>query len=171
MNSVSIILPTYNSAKTLQECLESIKNQHFPSERLELIVVDGGSTDDSTEIARKYTDRVLYNKDKVEEKGRAIGISESQNKIVVFIDADNILDSPEFLQRMLEPFDDPEIHTSQPLYYSHRPQDPLLVRYCGLIGADDPIAVYLGYFDHFCYFQGQGIGFSIHQEDNGRYLN
>jgi len=170
MNSVSIILPTYNSTTTLHECLESIKSQNYPSEKIEIIVVDGGSNDDTIEIASKFTEKIFINEDKVEERGRIIGIRESQNYIIGFIDADNILDSPEFLQRMLEPFDDHEIQASQPLFYSHREQDPLLVRYCGLIGGDDPIAVYLGYFDHFCYFSGKSIGIPVPQEDNGRFL-
>ena len=50
---VSIIIPTKNSAKTLARCLESIINQQY--ENIEIIIVDNFSTDDTLEIARKYT--------------------------------------------------------------------------------------------------------------------
>jgi len=58
--SISIITPTYNSAKTLTSCLESIKNQDFPGE-IEIIIADGGSTDSTLEIAGKYTDKIYPN--------------------------------------------------------------------------------------------------------------
>ena len=50
---VSIIIPTKNSARTLARCLDSIINQQY--ENIEIIIVDNFSTDDTLEIARKYT--------------------------------------------------------------------------------------------------------------------
>ncbi len=55
--SISIITPTYNSTKTLAACLESIKNQDYHGE-FEIIIADGGSTDSTLEIARRYTDNI-----------------------------------------------------------------------------------------------------------------
>jgi len=46
------ITPTYNSERTLQDCLESIKHQDYPD--VEIIIADGGSTDSTLEIARNY---------------------------------------------------------------------------------------------------------------------
>ena len=54
---VSVIIPTKNSSKTLEACLESIKNQSYPN--VELIVVDNNSVDNTKEIAKKYTDKVF----------------------------------------------------------------------------------------------------------------
>ena len=51
---LSIICPTYNSDKTLQRTLSSIKGQSYQS--IELIVVDGGSTDKTLDIIRKNSD-------------------------------------------------------------------------------------------------------------------
>jgi glycosyltransferase involved in cell wall biosynthesis len=56
---VSLIIPTYNSSKTIEDCLKSIKNQNY--ENIELIVVDNNSKDNTKEIALKYTNKV-YNK-------------------------------------------------------------------------------------------------------------
>ena len=41
--SVSIVIPTYNSAKVLGECLHSIVDQDYPKDKLEVIIADGGS--------------------------------------------------------------------------------------------------------------------------------
>jgi len=54
---VSVIIPTRNSSRTLEACLESIKNQNYKN--IELIVVDNNSIDDTKKIAKKYTDKVF----------------------------------------------------------------------------------------------------------------
>ena len=54
---VSIIVPTYNSEKFLEGCLESIQKQTYS--HIELIVVDNNSKDNTKEIARKYTEKVF----------------------------------------------------------------------------------------------------------------
>ncbi|AEF97132.1 glycosyltransferase family 2 protein [Methanotorris igneus] len=56
-NLVSVIIPTYNSEKTIGICLESIKNQTYKN--IEIIVVDKFSNDNTVEIAKKYTDKVF----------------------------------------------------------------------------------------------------------------
>ena len=50
---VSFVIPTFNSERTLDECLSSISNQDYPD--MEIIVVDNGSDDKTVEIAKKYT--------------------------------------------------------------------------------------------------------------------
>ena len=53
---VSVIIPVYNSAKYLEECLNSVLGQTY--ENIEIIVVDDGSTDSSSDILKKYSDKV-----------------------------------------------------------------------------------------------------------------
>ncbi|MBF0457123.1 MAG: glycosyltransferase [Nitrospirae bacterium] len=55
---VSVIITTKNSGRTIEKCLESVKNQSYNN--IELILVDNNSTDSTKEIAYKYTDKV-YN--------------------------------------------------------------------------------------------------------------
>ena len=56
---VSIIIATFNSARTLQAALDSIANQTYPN--IELIVVDGGSTDGTLEMIEGFTfNRKVY---------------------------------------------------------------------------------------------------------------
>jgi len=57
MPLVSIIIPTYNSARTLEQCLISIVAQDYKD--IEIIVVDNNSTDTTKEIAQKYTQNVF----------------------------------------------------------------------------------------------------------------
>ena len=50
---VSVIMPTYNSGKTVRMSLESIKNQNFDKNLVEILVVDGGSVDNTIDIAKE----------------------------------------------------------------------------------------------------------------------
>jgi glycosyltransferase involved in cell wall biosynthesis len=55
---VSVVITTKNEEKNIANCLESIKRQTYPQNRIEIIVVDNNSTDGTKEIARKYTKKV-----------------------------------------------------------------------------------------------------------------
>lgn len=86
---VSIIVPTRNSADTLEACLESIRAQSYPD--IEVIVVDRDSTDDTKAIAKRFTNHVL-NHGPERSAQRNLGACESTGKYVLFIDSDMVLD-------------------------------------------------------------------------------
>lgn len=156
----------------MAQCLESIAMQDYPKEKIEIIMVDGGSKDKTLEIARKYrVDKILHNTQRVEESGRALGIEASKNEIIAFVDQDNILVSSDWLKKMVEPFKEDEIVGSEPLFYSYRKGDSAIVRYCSLIGADDPLYIYIGYYDRFCHFRGKWTEAPIEERDEGDYLH
>ncbi len=83
---ISIVIPVLNEEKNLEKTLDSVSNQDGP---LEIIVVDGGSTDASVEIADAYA-KVL-----VSGCGRALqmntGAAEARGEILLFLHADTLL--------------------------------------------------------------------------------
>ena len=94
----SIIIPTYNRAKTLILTLDSVSNQTLPSEQYEILVINDGSTDDTKEVVfnlqKKYshnTIRYFYEKNAGPAKARNLGIKESQGDIIFFTDDDCIV--------------------------------------------------------------------------------
>ncbi len=105
----SIIMPTYNSENTIEMALTSIRDQNMPDESIEILVVDGGSTDNTIEIAQKYNAIILPNPKRFPEYAKRIGLDNARGRWVVFQDSDEVLTSNEQLskrKRLLEKVED-----------------------------------------------------------------
>lgn len=86
---VSIIIPTKNEEKNIEDCLISIQNQTYSQEYIEIIVVDKNSDDKTKEIAKKYTDNIFNNGDKTERSAqRNFGAQKAKGKYYLYLDAD-----------------------------------------------------------------------------------
>jgi len=98
MPKVSVIIPTYNRADTIQGAIYSVLNQTYTN--FELLVVDDGSTDDTKEIVNKINDsRICYIWQRNQERSvaRNNGIRSSTGDYVSFLDSDD-----EYLPHKLE---------------------------------------------------------------------
>src|SRR3990172_4392226 len=96
--SISIIIPAFNASCLLENCLNSIVNQEYPTDKIEIMVIDDNSTDNTTEIARSYSAKVFMNGSRNIEIGKSIGLRNARNDLVFFIDADNILPTRDWLK-------------------------------------------------------------------------
>ena len=84
---VSIIITTRNSGLTIGECLQSLTSQHYPKEKIEIIVVDNNSTDKTVDIAKRFTDKIFF-KSPERSAQRNFGIEKGQGKYVLYLDSD-----------------------------------------------------------------------------------
>ncbi len=147
--SLSIIIPTLNSAGTLERCLKTIQEQDYPPKSVEILICDGGSTDSTLQIAHRYhVHRILENPLKTGEAGKSVGLKHAQGNLIAFIDSDNFLVGHDWLRRMIAPFqNDPQIVMTEPLFFQWDPTAPPITRYCALMGMNDPLCYYTGNFD------------------------
>ena len=101
MPEVSVIIPTYNSARYVTDAVESVLGQSFDD--LEVLVIDDGSTDETEKVMSGYGAPVRYirqaNGGVAAARNR--GISESRGRFVAFLDADDVW-LPFKLERQLE---------------------------------------------------------------------
>jgi glycosyltransferase involved in cell wall biosynthesis len=102
---ISIIMPVYNEKQFLEECLDSYFSQTLVAE-CELICVDDGSTDESLEIMRAYSERypgyvrLLTQANQGSGKARNLGISVATGEYVAFLDADDLYPDKHVLETL-----------------------------------------------------------------------
>jgi len=88
---VSVIITTKNEERNIANCLESIKNQTYCKEYIEIIVVDNHSTDKTVEIAKKYTDKVYtFGPERSAQRNYGM-LKKAKGEYVMFVDADMVL--------------------------------------------------------------------------------
>ncbi|HRD66719.1 MAG TPA: glycosyltransferase [Candidatus Competibacter sp.] len=92
MPFVSIIIPSYNESKYIRLCLESLRNLNYPEDKLEIIIIDNGSTDDTVVICSEYTSKIYIALNLTVAGLRNFGADKAIGKIYAFIDADCIAD-------------------------------------------------------------------------------
>jgi len=153
----TIIMPTYNSEETIELALESIRMQDLPKETIEILVIDGGSTDNTLEIAQKYDARILYNLKKYPEYAKRIGFAEARGKWIVMEDSDEVLTDKSQLRKRME-------------FFEHNPQVYCMVADKFIPGKGCGIACsYINYFgDPFSYIVYNSSNSRI--ESNRKYL-
>ena len=87
-NFVSVIVPNFNQAIPLQNCLQALTQQSYASSNYEIIVVDNGSTDNSVDIARQFPVKLLsYTDQKNPYPCRNMGIKNAQGNIIALTDS------------------------------------------------------------------------------------
>lgn len=95
-NKVSIVIPVYNKERTLKRCIDSVINQTYSE--FEIILLDDGSTDDSSNICKEYTEidnriRYYYQNNSGQTAARKKGLEYAKTELVMFIDSDDYIDN------------------------------------------------------------------------------
>ena len=100
MPRVSVVIPVFNAAHTIEQAIESVRAQTFSDH--EIIAVDDGSTDGSIEILRRYdiAVKIVQQENRGPSAARNLGIANSTGEYVGFLDADDWW-KPELLARMV----------------------------------------------------------------------
>lgn len=126
---ISIVIPTLNESRDIEDCLKSIFRQNYPLSKLEVFVVDGGSGDNTLKIAKKYPVKILFNKEKDAQIGKMLGLKRSTGKLFTYFDADIRLRGNNWFKKMIKPIhEDEKIVASVSCYYS-RAGDSWLTRF------------------------------------------
>jgi GT2 family glycosyltransferase len=88
---ISIVTPSYNQAEFIERTIESVFSQNYPN--LEYVIMDGGSTDGTVEILKKYGKKITWRSEKDKGQGDAInkGLKLARGQIFAYLNSDDTL--------------------------------------------------------------------------------
>jgi len=119
--AISIVIPTYNGASRIGNCLDALLNQ-TEGRDAEILVVDDGSSDHTSEVVARYlTVRLISQLNAGPAAARNRGAKEATGEILLFTD-DDCVPTEGWLHAMLEPFADPEVVGAKGVYRTHQRQ-------------------------------------------------
>ncbi len=139
---VTTIIATYNSSKVLEKTLMALRNQTYPQDLMEILIVDGMSTDSTRDIANKYSCKILDNVKVEQGNAKILGMQNAKGRYVLFVDSDEVLINPNAIEKTIMAF-----QTEKDCYYAvcsgyKRPSDyPALSGYISDFG--DPFSYFV----------------------------
>ncbi len=122
--TVTIIIPCYNEEEWIRRTILSCIDQDYPVDKMELIIVDDFSTDNSVEVIKETVSQLcmenerfrtqerirvfLQKTNKGKREAMALGILNARSDLVVFVDSDSFLE-PDAIVNLVQPFIDPKV--------------------------------------------------------------
>lgn len=139
---ISIIIPTYNGAERIGNCLTALSQQDYKGE-FEIIVVDDGSNDNTKQVVEKYSQvKFVHQKNAGPAAARNHGARLASGEILLLTD-DDCVPMPDWISQMVQPFlDDSELVGVKGAYRTH--QHELAARFVQL-EYEDKYDVMAGY--------------------------
>ena len=122
--SVTIVIPCFNEETWISRTILSCVDQDYPPDKLDIIIVDDGSTDRSVEVIKKTVNELcregkrfnLQNRIRVflqkynqgKREGMALGIRNARTELIAFVDSDSFLE-PDAIRNLVQPMKDPRM--------------------------------------------------------------
>lgn len=145
-------MPTYNREIHLKKILESISKQTYPKNKLEIVIADGFSEDNTQKIAEEYGCIIIKHKTTDAEKRRKMAVEKATGELIFMVDDDNFFPNENMLLNMVQAMEQEGKFACECLWQYYDRNDPIANRYCALVGTVDPSTMYLKRQDHMPYF-------------------
>jgi mycofactocin glycosyltransferase len=106
--AVSVVVPVLNGAKTIGALLDALAQQSGAPPDAEIIIVDNGSTDGTTEVVQRHSVTLLHEAIRGPAAARNCGLRHARGAVIAHLDADT-LPSRRWLAEIVTPFEDPQV--------------------------------------------------------------
>jgi len=140
---ISFVIPTKETNYRVLPLLDSIRNQNYPADKTEIIIIDGGSPLKILEKCKRYNPKIYHNEKVLAEgkgRGKDQGIEKSSGKYIVIAESDIRLIGKNWIKDMIAPLEENEnLFASVPRLYVDK-NDNIVNRYLSYVGVD-PFAV------------------------------
>jgi len=138
---LSFIIPVFNAAGILENCLRSIRAQDYPQDCIEILLGDAGSTDGTAELAKKYGAQIFPDRGRNIEDGKRAALAHAKGDYIVFVDADNEISHGDYIRLAVQALAGNERAFGVEGYY---PPSPRMSSFCAylthLLHISDPVA-------------------------------
>lgn len=94
---ISIVIATFNSEATLEKTLISVFSQNYPIEQLEILIIDGGSSDQTIDIAKSHEVTIIQNPRIEPGFAKYLGLINASGDYLLYIDSDETFNNPNCL--------------------------------------------------------------------------
>ncbi len=139
---LSVIIATYNSEKTLTKVLDSVQSQTLSSEKFEILIVDGGSSDSTLNIAKDHKCKIFKNTETNPVAGKLLGYQKAQGKYIMYLDHDELIDKNTSLEVKLSALSsNPNVKAVAGGNYVNPPNYPFINQYINEFG--DPFSFFM----------------------------
>lgn len=138
---ISIIIPTLNAEKYLVHFFESVNKQTYPKNKIEIVVADGGSKDNTIKISKKYKAVVVNNPYVMAQPGVYVGMKHAKGELLMVLPGDNVFKQKNAIESIAKIFEEKNIYAAFPKHDSSK-NDSLFTKYINTF--TDP-------FNHFLY--------------------
>jgi cellulose synthase/poly-beta-1,6-N-acetylglucosamine synthase-like glycosyltransferase len=106
---VSVLIPAYNEENNIKACLDAVMEAEYPKDRIEIMVIDDGSSDKTLEIAGGFRGvKILKQAHKGKVGALNLGLSKAGGEVVITLDADVVIEK-DFFRNVVKPFSDPKV--------------------------------------------------------------
>lgn len=171
--TVSVVIATRNSERTLLMCLSSVRDQIYSS-TVEIVIADGGSVDKTIKIAEGFNAKIIHvpkNRQNA-EYNKGVAANHATGEVLLMIDHDNILPHKNWLKNMIQPLlDNKEIFGAGVLKFHYDRSMSAVDRYSALLGGTDPVPYFFNKSAHQSYlYDGFHLRARLIEEKKGYFL-
>lgn len=124
--SATIIVPCWNEEKTVSKTIDSLLRLHYPKEKLQIFIIDDGSTDHTWEAVQKFANnpqiKLFHKKNGGKYTAVNLGIENSTSELIGCLDADSFVDKNALLEIARAFNEDPQMMAATPVLIVHEPK-------------------------------------------------
>lgn len=145
---VSIAMPCYNRGNNLEKFIRNIRSQSYPQDKIEIVLADYYSTDNTLEVAERNGCIILRDHNPDMEYRRTVALKKCKGTYVFIADDDNFFVNPDLIKVMVEVIEKEDVSAVECVWEYYDKNDYAANRYCSLFGTTDPTTYYLHMQDH-----------------------
>jgi len=164
---ITVIIATFNSSRTIELVLQSIHRQKIKAGTIEILLIDGGSSDNTHSIAKRYNARIIENPRTEPVYGKYLGYIHAEGKYITYLDHDEVLENINSMQDKINIFENNQaVKAVLSTGYKNPPNASFISQYINEFGDPFSFFIYRLSKDHRFFISTMKKRYKIISENN-----